>query len=245
MAGRRVVVAAVTLGLVVGGGVATAAVKAPVAVKACVDSKGYLSVATRHACAKGSKLTSISVKGATGPAGVVGPKGAIGATGATGAAGAAGLAGGAGLAGPAGLSDVYSSLTPTMVLPADQSVAYATSVTAPAGLYLVHWEGWAENYGSLDANIYCGVATSSSVSGQHFGASLRGIQLPGGHDNVFPLSSSFPLRASQPITLEVYCGNDDTGNTDPQASAVQKVIGALVTLTAVTTLHDAAGTVSY
>src|SRR4051794_25855416 len=102
---RTVAVMAAVSGLLVGGGVASAAAKPPATVKACVSSAGVLSLFQAGHCAKNTHLTKLAV---IGPRGKTGPAGGQGATGPAGPAGPAGGTGAAGAPGAAGPSDVYS-----------------------------------------------------------------------------------------------------------------------------------------
>src|SRR4051812_43973069 len=117
-------VVATVVGLLVGGGVATAAAKPPAAVKACVSSSGVLSLLQNGHCAKKSHLTRLAVIGPRGRTGAVGPAGLPGATGATGPTGPAGATG------APGLSAAYSWSGSNI----DVSSLYnSPAITVPAG----------------------------------------------------------------------------------------------------------------
>src|SRR5205823_3693750 len=84
------VAAAVVVAVAVSGGAAVATTKQVTAVKACVSSKGVLSLITNGKCAKNTHSIALGVVGKTGK---TGPAGVTGATGATGPAGTPGQRG--------------------------------------------------------------------------------------------------------------------------------------------------------
>ena len=81
MVSRRVFTLSVAASLLVGGGVASAAVPHTTSVKACVDHAGSLSLLVKGKCASGAHLLTLNTRGVAGRLGHTGAAGAVGPTG--------------------------------------------------------------------------------------------------------------------------------------------------------------------
>jgi hypothetical protein len=204
----QLVVAGLTLGLVVGGGVASAATKAPVAVKACVSNSGTLSLLSKGKCVKGSSLVRIGVQG---------PRGLTGKTGVAGAPGVNGTNGTNGLNGAAGPSDVYAwqgTLTSTSPT--------STPLQLPVGSYVIRWQGWFDNSGGVTlVTAHCdlvAVGTTSTAKGQD-------VTVPAGTEGLD--SDETVIQAVGPVLAYVNC---------PTLGTLH-VVDVEVTATATGTIH--------
>jgi Collagen triple helix repeat (20 copies) len=146
------------VGLVLGGGVAAAATKAPASLKACADSKGVLSLSAKGKCARGTKPVALSVRGPAGPAGKNGLNGANGLNGTNGVSGTNGVNGVNGLPGP---SDVWGwELIPQLTANLNNAM---TSFTLPAGDYTVLQEYGFHNEGGVAENAACVLSPLENV----------------------------------------------------------------------------------
>jgi hypothetical protein len=158
MRSRVVGVAAAIGGLLVGGGVATAATKPPAAVTACVSSTGVLSLLQNGRCAKKTHLTKLSVTGMRGKTGAAGPIGPAGPT------GPVGLTGSTGLTGATAPSDVYAWFSNGggsgfSIYPAFNSPL----MTVPAGSYVLSVAGLLANNGGSATVGNCNLNLDNAV----------------------------------------------------------------------------------
>jgi hypothetical protein len=202
----RISIAVVAAAGLVGGGVGIADATSSHAVKACVNSSGFLVSATKHSCPRGSHAAAV---GATGPRGANGAKGAKGDTGATGP----------------------STLYTKQITAFDDS----SKLTLPAGSYAVNWSLEADGSVSTTAGGG-EVLQISDLCVLHgdLGTGLTGIDQATMTQSVSPyfhntttgkyfyqasgmVSGTTTVTGTGPITLALGC----TGQTeDPTEAAV-------------------------
>ncbi len=195
MKSTKLVVVTMSATLLLGGGIASAATKAVPSVKACVDSKGVLSLLSKGKCAKGTHVLALSVIGKTGKTGKTGAPGTNGINGIN------GINGTNGTNGAAGPSDVYvwaGSLNVTTTA--------TSTVTVPAGNYIVRWQGLMINSTvsatSVDCFLYLGNAGTAYpialAAGQKF---LNSYEVP------IHAASSFTTKLDCTLASGVSVGN--------------------------------------
>jgi hypothetical protein len=185
----QLVAVGLTAAFVLGGGIASAATKTPVAVKACVSRSGTLSLLSNGKCATGSSLVRIGVQGPRGLTGVAGAHGANGTNGTNGANGANGTNG---TNGPAGPSDVYAwqgTLT--------SSAPSSSHLELPVGSYVIRWQGWFDNSeGNSLVTARCDLVAVGTSKGED-------VTVPAGEDGFD--SDETVIQAVGPVSAFVNC----------------------------------------
>lgn len=201
----RILGIGLAVAVVFGGGMATASVRTPVTVKACVDKHGSLSLLSKGKCATGTHPLRIGVTGPRGTAGAAGPAGVPGNPGPSGAAGPSGAVG------PSGPSDVYAWAGEL-----NQTTPASAVVTAPAGNYVVRWQGFAANGG---ASVYCYMSFNGGVGDGVNVISPANTAAADGYERLVHASSAFTTR----VTCVLFSGG--------------VVINAVLTATATGAFH--------
>jgi hypothetical protein len=200
---------AVATVLVVGGGVAGAAVDSPTTVKVCADKGGTLSLMSKGKCASGTTALRIGVRGPIGKTGAIGPaglSGRAGLPGLPGTAGAPGAAGTPGPAGPAGPSDAYF-WTGDLEFSGNShfDVAYGPDMTVPAGNYVVRLDGELRTTTSSAADLACHMVLSSISE-----PDVNNVYRADGDAYVAPfewaaLSAIAYVQAASPFKIQEFC----------------------------------------
>lgn len=206
----RAVAAGMSAAVVFGGGMATAAVRAPTSVKACVGSSGNLSLLVKGRCAKGAHLVRLSASG---------PRGLTGAAGTAGPAGPTGAPGAPGQPGAAGPSNVYA-WSGVITTP-----GFSGTVDVPAGSYVVSWRG------SVSNNSGSTVTTNCYLDVNLTGRSDGLVTVPTGEYR--PIGYEQLIRAASPFTVNVDCptlGGTSVDSVVITATATGSLTGTGVTL---------------
>jgi hypothetical protein len=172
----RVVGIGLAVALVFGGGMATASVKTPATVKACADKHGSLSLLSKGKCATGTHLLRIGVTGPRGAAGAAGPAGVPGNPGPSGAVG------------PSGPSDVYAWAGNL-----NQTQPASAVLTAPAGNYVVRWQGFADHGG---ASVYCYMSFNAGAGDGITVQSPANTGAADGYERLVHASSAFTTQVT-------------------------------------------------
>lgn len=170
--------ASITLGAVVGGGLASGIAYATArdagsVIHACSSKLGGgLRVLNSGHCTVLETSLDWNQVGPVGPAGPVGPQGAKGDTGATGSVGRDGAIGATGPTGatgpkgdkgdPGGLTDSYGTRTDPVAIISDGSDYAVASKQVPAGSYAIFASGTAQDY-DHDAQFYCDIAVGTTL----------------------------------------------------------------------------------
>ncbi|MDX6253876.1 MAG: hypothetical protein QOJ11_210 [Frankiales bacterium] len=178
----RVVGIGLAVAVVFGGGMATASVRTPATVKACADKHGSLSLLSKGKCATGTHLLRIGVTGPRGAAGAAGPAGVPGNPGPSGAVGPPGAVG------PSGPSDVYAWAGDL-----NQTHPASAVLTAPAGNYVVRWQGFADHAG---ASVYCYMSFNAGVGDGITVQSPANTGAADGYERLVHASSAFTTQVT-------------------------------------------------
>ena len=202
----------------------------------CRGTNGSIRLVWSYSpCASGeTKYVITSAAGPSGPQGPVGPRGATGATGATGPQGPAGAAGAAGAAVPAGAagatgargpSDAYLGAAASATPITNGSFSGITSVTVPAGSYVVTFTARAFGAsGPLDVDCTVDAPTAWTVLLDSV-ATLPSVTAS------TTLAASGAITVASSSTLRLECA------VSPSTPGTATVVTATLTALQVAALH--------